>query len=76
MGRLDRIRACYQHCVLKYVVRETMTNQTLRERFQLDESKSTIASQIITATTEAGMIKPDPTAGESRKYRRYLPIWA
>ena len=35
MTREDKIRACYQHCCLKYVNRERMTNQTLRERFKL-----------------------------------------
>ncbi len=47
MSRDDRVRACYQHCVLRYVRSEQMTNQTLRERFKLPESKSAIVSQII-----------------------------
>jgi ATP-dependent DNA helicase RecG len=37
MDREDRIRACYQHCALKRVISERMTNQTLRERFGLSE---------------------------------------
>lgn len=76
MDREDRIRACYQHCALKWVISERMTNQSLRERFHLPESKSAIISQIIAATTEAGMIKPDEKVGGSRKYARYLPFWA
>ncbi len=76
MDRADRIRACYQHCALKWVMKERMTNQTLRERFKLPESKVTIASQIIAATQEAGMIKLDAKAGSSRKFARYLPYWA
>lgn len=32
MGRDDRIRACYQHCALRYVSSEWMTNQSLCER--------------------------------------------
>jgi predicted HTH transcriptional regulator len=75
MDRDDRIRACYQHCALKRVLAERMTNQTLRERFGL-EGKSTIVSQIISATIDAGLIKLDETAGESRRYARYLPFWA
>jgi predicted HTH transcriptional regulator len=59
MGRDDRVRACYQHCALKCVVGEQMTNQSLRERFHLPEAKSAIASQIISATLEAGLIKAD-----------------
>lgn len=76
MDREDRIRACYQHCVLKWVMSERMTNQSLRERFKLPESKSVIVSQIISATTDAGLIKPDEKAGGSRKFARYIPFWA
>lgn len=76
MDRDDRTRACYQHCALKWVMSERMTNQSLRERFRLPESKSAIASQVIAATIEAGLIKPDEKVGGSRKYARYLPFWA
>ncbi len=76
MDRNDRVRACYQHCVLRWVMSERMTNQSLRERFHLGEDKATIASQIITATIEAGQIKPDESVGRSRKFARYLPNWA
>jgi predicted HTH transcriptional regulator len=76
MDRNDRVRACYQHCALRWVMAEQMTNQSLRERFHLPEAKSTIASQVIAATIEAGLIKPDERVGSSRKYARYLPFWA
>jgi predicted HTH transcriptional regulator len=76
MDREDRIRACYQHCALRWVTGEQMTNQSLRERFHLPESKSAIVSQIIAATMEAGQIKADEKVGGSRKYARYLPFWA
>ncbi len=76
MDRDDRIRACYQHCALRWVTGERMTNQSLRERFHLPESKSAIVSQVIAATIEAGKIKADEAVGSSRKYARYLPFWA
>lgn len=76
MGRDDRIRACYQHCALKWVMAERMTNQTLRERFGLPEGKSAVVSQIIAATVETGLIKPDERVGTSRRLARYLPSWA
>lgn len=59
MSKPDRIRACYQHCCLKYVSNERMSNQSLRERFRLPESKAATASQVIGATKEAGLIKSD-----------------
>ena len=76
MDRNDRVRACYQHCALKWVMSEPMTNQSLRERFHLPESKSAIASQIIALATEAGLIKLDEKVGTSRKFARYVPFWA
>ena len=39
MDRNDRIRACYQHCCLRYVMNAQMTNQSLRERFKLPGMK-------------------------------------
>ena len=74
----DRIRACYQHCVLQYVLRRQMTNQSLRDRFGLPEgsSNSNTVSQIITATIEQGLVKNDPNAPDSRRYARYIPAWA
>jgi hypothetical protein len=76
MNRNDRVRACYQHCALKWVMSERMTNQSLRLRFHLPESKSAIVSQIIAATAYAGLIKPDEKTGGSKKFARYLPFWA
>lgn len=76
MDRNDRVRACYQHCALRWVMSERMTNQSLRERFHLAEDKAAIASQVIAATIEAGFIKADESVGGSRKFARYLPFWA
>ena len=72
----DRVRACYQHCVLQYVLRKQMTNQSLRERFGLSEGSSNAVSQTITTTIDQGLIKNDPNAPDSRRYARYIPAWA
>ena len=76
MDRDDRIRACYQHCALKRERSEAMTNQSLRERFQLPESKTTAVSQIIAATIDVGLVKADEVVGTSQKFARFLPFWA
>jgi ATP-dependent DNA helicase RecG len=76
MDREDRVRACYQHCALRWVVSERMTNHSLRQRFGLSESKAAVTSQVISATIDAGLIKPDEAVRGSRKYARYLPFWA
>jgi ATP-dependent DNA helicase RecG len=77
MDREDRVRACYQHCALKWVMSQHMSNQTLRERFRLPEAKSAIVSQIIAAAVEAGLVKSDEAVGSSRKFARYsyMPFW-
>ncbi|MCX6118863.1 MAG: putative DNA binding domain-containing protein [Proteobacteria bacterium] len=76
MDRNDRIRACYQHCCLRYVTNSRMTNQSLRDRFSLPDSKSATVSQIISATAEAGKIKPVDKNQSSTRYRSYVPFWA
>ena len=76
MGRDDRTRACYQHCALRWVMGEQMTNQSLRERFKLAQSKTASVSQVIAATIDAGLIKPNGSNGKSKKYARYSPFWA
>ena len=76
MDREDRVRASYQHCALKWVMSEKMTNQSLRERFHLPEGKSAVVSQVIAASIDMGLIKLDEKTGNSRKYARYLPFWA
>jgi len=75
MERNDRIRACYQHCCLRYVLHEKMTNQSLRERFKLPEARADTASQIISATLAAGLIRLDNASVGSRRYARYQPFW-
>lgn len=76
MDKDDRIRACYQHCALKRVDKQYMTNQSLRARFGLGPAKQATVSQIIAATIDAGLVKLDEAGGESRRYARYLPFWA
>lgn len=76
MDRDDRIRACYQHCCLRYVMNEQMNNQSLRERFRLSEKKVATVTSIITATLESGKIKLADPSQISTRYRSYLPFWA
>jgi predicted HTH transcriptional regulator len=76
MTRDDRIRACYQHCCLRYVMRETMGNQTLRKRFGLSDERAETVSRILRDTIDVGLIKPEDPEGGSKKYARYLPFWA
>lgn len=76
MDRSDRVRACYQHCCLRYVMNEKMSNQSLRERFKLPDEKSETFSRIIRETIAAGLVKPDSPEKTSKRYARYVPFWA
>jgi ATP-dependent DNA helicase RecG len=70
MTRDDRIRACWQHCVLKYLSKEFMTNSTLRDRFNLKGKNDYVqVSKVIRATIEADFIRQDDS-------KRYIPAWA
>lgn len=75
MNKEDKLRACYQHCCLKYVMGEKMTNESLRGRLNILDSNYSIASRIIAETINAGLIKLEDST-KSRKYAQYIPIWA
>lgn len=75
MDKDDRVHACYLHACLRYVMRDSMTNTSLRERFGIDEKNSAIASRMIAAALDAGVVKPyDPAQG--KRNARYVPYWA
>ena len=76
LDKKEKIRACYQHACLKYVSNEKMTNQSLRERFKIEQHNYSIASRIIRDALKDGAIKEDNPENKSRKYASYLPFWA
>jgi len=58
MTEEDKVRTCYQHCVLKYLSQEDkMTNSSLRERLEIPESNYPAASKIIKLTLNKNKIK-------------------
>jgi len=75
MDKHDKVRACYLHACLKYVSGEYMTNQSLRERFGIEEHNYSIASRIIADTKEQGLVKDYDPDNKSRTYAKYVPYW-
>ncbi|WP_372879538.1 ATP-binding protein [Spongiibacter marinus] len=69
----ERVRACYQHAVIKYLGGERMKNATLCERFGIESKNAAQASQVIKVALSRSLIQvadPDhPRAG-------YIPGWA
>ncbi len=76
MDKKEKIRACYQHAVLKYVSNEQMTNTSLRERFSIKSNNYPMASRIIAETIKANLIKPHDPDNTSKKHSKYVPFWA
>lgn len=74
MDRADRVRACYLHACLKWVMRDYLSNSSLRERLGIEEKNKAAVSRYIREAVEDGLIKPvDKTA--ARKMMKYAPYW-
>ncbi len=73
LGRKLRELACRQHCAIRYVLGNYMTNESLRNRFRLDEDKTKEISKLIHKMVEEGHIKPFEGNGNSKKYASYVP---
>lgn len=78
MSKTERKKACYQHCCLKYVMSEMMTNQSFRERLGLSDEKAGIdaSSKIIRETLADDMIRLNDTENKSKRYAKYVPFWS
>ena len=72
----ERLRACYQHCCLKYVSNERMTNASFRKRLGLKEGQYPLAWKVITTAIEKGLIRSGNPKGRSRKFAHYVPYWS
>ena len=70
MTKSDKVRATYQHCVLKYLSNEYMSNASLRLRFGIEDKNYPQASRIIKQTIEDGLIT------EHENSKTYIPFWA
>nr|WP_242518468.1 ATP-binding protein [Thiorhodovibrio winogradskyi] len=69
----ERIRACYQHTVLKFLSGERMKNASLCQRFGIESKNASQATMVINKTLDAGLIKAaDPEHPRSG----YIPSWA
>lgn len=75
MNPAERVEACYQHAVLKYVSSGAMTNTSLRARLRVSEQKRTQVSNVIADAVNAGRVRRrDSSIGN--KFAEYWPYWA
>lgn len=76
LDKKEKVTACYQHACLKYVSNEKMTNQSLRDRFKIENHNYSTASRIIRDALLEGIVKEDDPESKSRKFASYIPFWA
>jgi predicted HTH transcriptional regulator len=69
----ERVRACYQHAVLKFISGERMRNASLCDRFGIAKQNAAQASQVINLAIQQGLIKP---ADLQHPRSGYVPFWA
>lgn len=74
MSKQERIDACYQHACLSYEDNKPVNNLSIRERFNLDKSKSYMVSRVLNDTLNAGLIKPVET-NMAKKIAAYYPFY-
>ena len=75
MTKEEKVEACYQHACLINEDGKTMNNQSVRERFNLKKTDSSVASRIIADTLEAGLIKVANTDIVAKKLMTYVPYY-
>jgi ATP-dependent DNA helicase RecG len=75
MSKQDKQRACFHHCIIRWLQHDYMSNASLRERFSLSQEEYQAVSGVISEALKAGRIVPaDPTQG--RRNAKYIPYWA
>lgn len=74
-SRIEKLQVCREHCVLKFVLGEPMTRESLSRRFGLEAKDGPVVGRILRAAVEARLIKPCEAAAGPR-LRRYVPDWA
>lgn len=78
MDKSERKRSCYQHCCLKYVMGEKMSNQSFRERLGLTDNRAgtEASSRIIREVLADEMIRLNDVYSKSKRYAKYVPFWS
>jgi predicted HTH transcriptional regulator len=75
MSKQDKERACFFHCVLRWIQNDYMNNTSLRQRFSLPDEDYQAVSALISSMIKSGRIKPaDPKQGN--RAAKYIPYWA
>jgi hypothetical protein len=74
--RIMTLKISNMSTLFPQMILSTTTNQSLRDRFKIENQNAAIASRIIRDALEESVIKEDDPENKSRKYASYLPFWA
>ena len=69
----ERVRACYQHTVLKYLSGERMKNASLSKRFGIESKNAAQTTAVINAALSRNLIQ---VADSEHPRAGYVPCWA
>jgi predicted HTH transcriptional regulator len=75
LSKVEKIRACFFHCVIRWLTNDYMSNTTLRQRFSLKDEDYQAVSAVISEAIRLKRIVP-AEAGQGRRNARYVPPWA
>ena len=76
MSAGERLNACYQHAVLRFLSSSTMTNKSLRERLKMSEKQRSMVSILIQEALDKHLIAPANPQNKSKKLSEYIPFWS
>jgi len=72
----ERLHACEQHVTFMYIQNSFANNETLRKRFGLGEKKANTISKLVKLAKDNNLIKDFDPSSNSKKFIKYVPIWA
>ena len=72
----EKLYACEQHVAFMYVQNSFANNETLRKRFGLGEKKANTISKLVRLAKDKNLIKDFDPNSTSKKFIKYVPIWA
>jgi ATP-dependent DNA helicase RecG len=75
LSKTEKMRACYFHCVIRWLKSDYMSNTTLRARFRLPQEEYQAVSNIISASVKAKRIA-QAEANQGKRNAKYVPYWA
>lgn len=75
LSKDEKLRGCFQHCIIRWIKRDYMSNASLRARFSIPDEDYQAVSDIISESVRRKRIAP-ADAKQGKRNARYVPYWA